>query len=416
MPTKRIISRKSESVLTEVIKDTPITLIHGPRQCGKTTLAKKVGIPLGYSYYTFDDDDTLDYALSDPRGFIDHLPNHAILDEVQFVPKLYRTIKRSVDENRIPGRFILTGSTNLQLVSGFSDAFVGRIETVRLHPLSQQEIEQNDTSNFLGDLFTGTIKTGRHERLKDNLAERIVTGGYPEALSRTTSRRRSAWYEAYLEQMVQKDINQLANIHSSEALPSLLVAVANLSSQLFNVSAIASKLKMNRNTILNYLILLERQFLIERIPAWYSNQLKRLIKTPKIHIVDTGLGCNLLGTESKSLQKNRPLFGQLVESFVFQELKRQASYSSEPYRFYHYRNQDGVEVDLVVEIGAFELAGIEIKSAASVSNSDFKALRKIKAAHRERFRCGVVLYDGEFCRKFGDDMYCVPIRMLWENK
>ncbi|MCY4160222.1 MAG: ATP-binding protein [Bacteroidetes bacterium] len=416
MPHQRIIPRSSESLLAEVIEDTPIALIHGPRQCGKTTLAKKVGLPLGYSYYTFDDKDTLEYAQDDPRGFVDDLPEHVILDEVQCVPSLFRTLKLSVDQNRIPGRFILTGSTNLLLVSGLADAFVGRMEIVRLHPLSQLEIEHNDSPHFIENLFAGIFRTGRCERLKDNLAERIVIGGYPEVLTRLTDSRRFSWYQNYLNNLVQKDVTELASIHSSEALPTLLTAAANLSSQLFNVSAIASTPQMNRNTVRDYLILLERQFLIYRLPAWYTNQMKRLIKTPKIHISDTGIASALLRTGAKSLRKNRALFGQLVESFVLQELQRQASFSDEPYKFYHFRDQDGVEVDIIMELGAFELAGIEVKSTASVSNSDFKGLRKIKATHGDRFRCGVVLYDGEICRAWGDNMYSVPIRMLWESE
>ncbi len=177
----------------------------------------------------------------------------------------------------------------------------------------------------------------------------------------------------------------------------------------------ASKLQMNRNTVHDYATLLEHQFLIERLPPWYSNRMKRLIKTPKIHVGDTGLACALLGVGVNFLSKNRALLGQLVESFVFQELKRQASASGEPYVFYHFRDRDNVEVDMIIERGAFELAGIEIKAAATVFNSDFKGLRKIKAAHPDKFTFGAVLYDGETCASFGDDMYVVPIRMLWEN-
>jgi len=416
IPNLNMIPRKSESLLVEAIQDTPIVLVQGPRQCGKTTLAKKVGLPLGYSYYTFDDEDTLAYAQDDLRGFVDDLPNHAILDEVQCVPKLFRALKVSVDENRLPGRFILTGSTNLLHVPGFADAFVGRMEIVHLHPLSQQELEQNNTSNFLENLFSETLRTGRYERLKDNLSERIVTGGYPEVLTRLSGRRHLPWYQSYLENIVQKDVVNLANIHASETLPQLLAVATSLSSQLFNVSTIATKLKMNHNTVRKYLILLERQFLVERLPARFGNQMKRLIKTPKIHVGDTGIASSLLKMNAQSLRKNRPLYAQLVESFVFQELKRQASYSIEPYKFYHFRDQDGVEVDILIELGAFELVGIEVKSGASVSNSDFNGLRKIMQKHGDRFKCGVVLYDGEICRKRGDRMYSVPIRMLWDSE
>ncbi len=172
---------------------------------------------------------------------------------MQYVPELFSSLKLSVDQNRIPGIFILTGSTNLLRVQGFADAFAGRSQTVPLYPLSQQEIEQNDSSNFLENLFSGDLKTGRYERLNDDLAKRIVTGGYPEILTRHTERRRFIWYKDYLNYLVQKDITQLSSIHSSEALPNLLVAAANLSSQLFNVSSIAKMMEMNRNTVNDYL-------------------------------------------------------------------------------------------------------------------------------------------------------------------
>ena len=411
-----MIPRESESLLINALQDTPIVLIQGPRQCGKTTLSKKIGQLQGYSYFTFDDEETRQYAKGDPKGFIDDLPSHAILDEVQYVPKLFQAIKVSVDENRLPGRFILTGSTNLLHVDGFADAFVGRMQTVHLHPLSQQEIEQNGSANFVKNLFNGTLKTGRYERLKDNLSERIVTGGYPEVLTRLSDGKHLPWYQSYVDTLVQKEIVKLARIQSSEALPQILAAAASLSSQLLNVSFIAKKLKMNHHTVRNYLTLLERQFMIERLPVWYNNQFKRLIKTPKIHIGDTGIASSLLGTNAQSLRKNRSLYGQLVESFVLQELKRQAGCTGEPYKFYHLRDQDDFEVDIIIELGAFELVGIEVKSGASIDRSDFKGLRKLMDSQEDRFKCGVLLYDGEFCRKYGDRIYSAPIRMLWESE
>jgi len=198
-------------------------------------------------------------------------------------------------------------------------------------------------------------------------------------------------------------------------LPKLLTATANLSAKLFNVSGLALQLQMNRNTARDYLALLEYQFLIERVPAWHTNRMKRLIKTPKIHVRDTGVACSLLGLDTNAILKNRALLGQLVESFVFQDLKRQASSSDESYIFYHFRDRMGVEVDMIIERGAFELAGIEIKAGATIFDSDFKGLRKIKDAQPDKFTFGAILYDGELCASFGDNMYAVPIRMLWEN-
>jgi len=204
-------------------------------------------------------------------------------------------------------------------------------------------------------------------------------------------------------------------IHSLESLPYLLTSAANSSAQLINVSTIAKKLQMNRTTVGDYLSLLERQFLIERLPSWHNNRMKRIVKSPKIHIGDTGLACTLLNVDVNDLQNDRSLLGQLTESFVFQEMKRQISSSSKSYKFYHFRDRDGVEVDLIIEQGAFKLAGVEVKAGASVFPSDFRGLRKIKAAHEDKFTFGALLYDGDTCASFGNNMFAIPIRMLWEN-
>lgn len=415
MIRRDLIPRNLRPLLIEKMGYSPVILIHGPRQCGKTTLVQSVGEPRGYSYFTFDDVDTRAAAQSDPMGFVSELPDRAILDEIQFDPELFRAIKLSVDRHRVPGRFILTGSTNVLLVPDLADALTGRMETVRLHPLSQHEIERTQSLPFLKRLFEGKFQTRRVERLSSNLADRIVAGGYPEALKCPSDQSRYSWYRNYANSLIQRDILDLSKIQSSDAIPRLLTTVANLSGQLFNVATIASQFQMSRNTVRDYLILLERQFLIKRLPSWYSNRIKRMVKKPKIHISDTGLACTLLRMEPDSLLKNRSIFGQLLESFVVQELRRQASYSDQPYEFYHFRDRDGIEVDLVIELGSFELAGVEVKASATVASSDFKGLRKIKAAEGDRFKFGALLYDGEICASFGDRMYAVPIRMLWES-
>ena len=414
MTTQQIIPRQSEQLLAELIPHSPVVLIHGPRQSGKTTLAKLIGDRLGYSYYTFDNLKTLAAVQSDPTGFMYALPDRVILDEIQLAPELFRLLKLSVDRHRINGQFILTGSTNVLFLPELTDALTGRMLIVRLHPLSQVEIEQTKSTPFLERLFTGDFRMSQSESLGSNLAERIVAGGYPPALAIPVDRIRSSWYNSYVVSLVQNDISGQVKVHSPESLPSLLTAVAGLTAQLFNSSSIASQLQMNRNTIRHYLSLLERHFLIKRLPPWYSNRMKRMIKTPKIHIGDTGLACSLLNIDANELQMDRNLLGQLVESFVFQELRRQASSSNKPYKFYHFRDRYGVEADMIIELGGSKLAGIEIKAGASIISSDFKALRKIKAAHEDRFTFGALLYDGELCASFGDGMFAVPIRMLWE--
>ncbi|MFQ5839289.1 MAG: ATP-binding protein [Candidatus Methylomirabilales bacterium] len=400
--------------LTEALADAPVVLIHGPRQSGKTTLARMVGEPRGYTYLNFDDDVARAAAEADPVGFVADLPERTILDEVQRVPALFAALKATVDRRRAPGRFILTGSAHVLFVPRLADSLAGRMHILRLHPLAQCELARR-APRFLDVLFDGAFKTRRAERLGGELAERIVTGGYPAALARPSARRRAAWYRDYLEALVQRDVRDLARISALDALPRLLSLAASQTARLLNVSDLAAPFQLSRPTIRDYVTLLERVFLLETLPPWHSNRLSRLVKTPKLHLGDTGLACALLGAEAAALASDRDLLGQLLETFVFQELRRQASWREEQIGFFHFRDKDGAEVDIVLERGARELAGIEVKASATVTAADFRGLRKLKQGAGRRFTAGVVLYDGETGASFGDGLYAVPLRALWET-
>lgn len=406
--------RYVEARLAEALADTPVVLIHGPRQSGKTTLARMVGEPAGYVYFSFDNDVTASAARADPVGFVADLPEHTILDEVQRVPQLFTALKSAVDRHRTPGRFLLTGSTNVLLVPGLADSLAGRMQIVRLHPLSQAELAAN-RPQFLAALFGGAFKTQGWPRLGKELAERIAAGGYPAALARASSKRRAAWYRDYVEALVQRDARDLARISALDALPRLLALAAGQTARLLNVTDLAAPFHLSRPTIRDYVTLLERLFLLDMLPPWHSNRLSRLIKTPKVHMGDTGLACALLGLDSVALAADRTTLGQLLESFVFQELRRQASWEETRVSLFHFRDKDGAEVDIVLERGARDLAGVEVKAGATVTAADFRGLRKLREAVGARFTAGVVLYDGEVSAPFGEDLYAVPIRALWET-
>lgn len=406
--------RFAESCLTEALTDTPVVLIHGPRQCGKTTLARRVGEARGYSYFSFDDTVALSAAQSDPIGFVDDLPERAILDEIQRAPGLFTAIKTAVDRRRTPGRFILTGSANVLLLPRLADSLAGRMEIVRLHPLAQSELGGR-SGRFLDGLFAGTFKTRMYERLGAGLAERVAAGGYPAALARATSRRRTAWYRDYIETLVQRDVRDLARIGALDTLPRLLTLAAGQTARLLNVSDLAGPFQLSRPTIRDYVTLLERVFLLEPLSPWHSNRLSRLIKTPKLHLGDSGVACALLGLDAAALARDRATFGQLLETFVYQELRRQASWHDASIVFHHFRDKDSAEVDIVLERGARELAGVEVKAGATVTTGDFRGLRKLKEAAGARFTAGVVLYDGGASVGFGEGFYAVPIRLLWDT-
>lgn len=430
--------RYAELRLAEALEESPVVLIQGPRQCGKTTLAQIVGSPRGltaganlpagegaYAYVTFDDDIARRGAETDPMGFIAGLPERAALDEVQRVPGIFTALKLAVDRDRSPGRFLLTGSTNVLQTPNLADSLAGRMETVRLHPLAQCELaerpdrpearlEDGRFVGFLDALFEGGFETRRSEPLGAELHERIVDGGYPAALARRAGRRRAAWYRDYVEAQMQRDVRDMSRIRALEALPRLMRLAAVQTATLLNVSDLARSFELSLPTVRSYLELLERVFLLERLPPWHSNRLSRLIKTPKLHIGDTGLACALMGLNAAGLARDPQRRGALLETFVFQELRRQAAWYDAPLDFFHFRDKDKAEVDIVIERGGIQVAGVEVKAASTVSEGDFRGLRRLREASGAQFAAGVVLHDGEISTSFGDNLYAVPLRMLWE--
>jgi hypothetical protein len=415
MPPASLYSRHAEPRLLAALADNPVVLIHGPRQSGKTTLTQMVGKRRGYEYFTFDDDVARAAAETDPAGFVAGLPAKAVLDEVQRVPRLFTAIKAAVDRDRTPGRFLLTGSANVLLVPKLADTLAGRMAILRLFPLAQAELRRR-RSGFLDRLFRSAFASRGYERLGGQLIDRIVAGGYAPALARPTPTRRAAWYRDYVETMVQRDVRSLARIASLDTLPRLLAAAAGQTARLFNVAELAAPFHLSVPTIRDYVTLLENVFLLEQLAPWHSNRLSRLIKTPKLHLGDTGVASAILGLDQHALADDRQTLGRLLETFVFQELRRQASFGDDDLRFYHFRTRDGGEVDVVIERGARDIAGIEVKASATVGPGDFSGLRQLAAAAGTRFVAGVVLYDGETSAGFGERMFAVPVRALWETQ
>jgi len=398
--------------LEEALADTPVVLLHGPRQCGKTTLAKKVGDLRGYTYLTFDDVNLVAAAKSDPIGFVDRLANKVILDEIQHVPELFSSIKHAVDTKRTAGRFLLTGSANVMLLPKLSDSLAGRIEIIHLHALSRCEIESTG-NGLLEQLLCGEFAAGELEKLGPKLAEYVVEGGFPEPLQRSTSRRKSQWYSNYIDTLVQRDIRDLARISNLEAMPKLLRVAANQSAQLLNKQTLASPFQMSRQTVDSYFTLLQNMFLVDVLPPWHSNRSKRLIKTPKVHMSDTGLASALLGFTAEQLNSDRAMLGHLLESFIYNELRRQASWSDSDVEFYHFRDKDQYEVDIVIEQHGGGMVAVEVKAAATVTEKDFKGLRKLQSLAGDSWNIGVVFFDGEFPLSFGKGLYALPISGLW---
>ena len=405
-----IYPRHIEPRLHQALKDSPAVLLLGPRQCGKTTLAQEAGKALGYQYFTFDDENMLTIATEDPLGFVNSLPEKAVLDEAQRIPGIFPSLKLSIDRNRTAGRFILSGSVNLLQMRQVKESLAGRMDIIRLHPFSQNELEQTKP-RFPDILFSPTPNPMNPISCELSL-DRILAGGYPSALTRSPTRRNN-WYQTYIEALVKSDAPTISGIHSLETLPQLLEMAAARTASLLNINDLASSFQRDRITIRHYLTLLEKMFLLEKLPPWHSNRSKRLVKTPKIHISDTGIICALLNLDSSALEEDRTFLGHILETFVLQELKRQASASEWPYLFHHFRSRDGEEVDILVQKG-MKWAGVEVKASATVKSSDFRGLRKLKELMGKNFVSGTLFYLGDSTLNFAKDLRVLPVESLWK--
>ncbi len=405
-----ITPRFIEQRIRNTLEDTRVVMIGGPRQSGKTTLAKMLIDP-GYVYLTLDDETVLEAARYDPIGFIRGL-DRAVIDEVQRAPQLLPAIKKSVDEDKRPGRFILTGSANILTISTASESLAGRMEVMELHPFSRSEIIGSPPS-FLDAAFQGNVPKPEENLIGDNLLGAILGGGYPEALGKKDPNRRRQWYRSYVEAILKRDVREIANVHKLTDMPDLFKVLAHYSAQLLNTAEVGSKVGLDHKTVRRYIGILEQIFLIRRLSAWHRNELKRLVKAPKLHLLDSGLMAAVHGLTLERLQKDRGLTGSMFESFVYSELIKQATWFEADISFHHYRDKDGHEVDIVLENDIGEIVGVEVKAAATVNKGDFRGLQKLRDATGDNFRLGIVLHDGENVFSFGDGLCSAPFASLW---
>lgn len=411
LPLKTLIDRKVRPIVETALADTRVVLLAGPRQAGKTTLARQFAGP-ERAYFTLDDAGTLDAAKTDPVGFIRGI-NRAVIDEVQRAPELILAIKESVDRDDTPGRFLLTGSANLATVPAIADSLAGRMAVVSLLPFAQAEI-RSTPGRLLDRLFAGEEPMADENAVfGDDLLDTVVRGGYPEVLHRTTPARRIAWLEDYVALILDRDVRDVANIDQLDRLPRLLDVLAEHAGQLVNHSSFGAALGLSSVTAHKYLAILERLFLVKTLPPWSNNRLSRLIKTPKLHFLDSGLLAALREDEVDALGENRTRFGALLESFVFSEFLKLASWSRHRLTFSHYRTKDKDEVDLVIEDRRGRIIGIEIKASATVRADDFRGLRQLQEAVGDRFIRGLVLHDHDRVTPFGEKLRAAPLSVLW---
>ena len=396
--------------IKEALEDTRVILICGPRQSGKTTLAKQV-VRDDMPFVSLDDRTSLRSAMEDPPGFLRGY-DRLVIDEVHRVPELILAIKKSVDDDSRPGRFLLTGSANLMNLPQVADSLAGRMEIIRLLPLSQAELRGLET-DFFSHAFQKNLPLPGEKVVGDDLVEMVLAGGYPEPLSRSNWRRRKTWHRSYFESIQKRDIPDIAKIDQLDLMPDLFRLLAEHSGQLTNYSALGASLGISHVTMRRYLGILENLYLIRNLRPWHANAVKRLTKTRKLHFLDSGLLAASRNLSLESLRRNRIPLGALMERFVLAELMKMSDWTGEYYSFSHYRDKDGKEVDIVVENSAGQVIGIEVKVAASVTAGDFAGLRRLAHHAGDRFVSGIVMYDNDQTVSFSDRMAAVPIACLW---
>ena len=408
-----MIYRNIQQRLLEALVDTPVVLLHGARQTGKTTLVRAIAENEHPArYLTFDDPAVLGAAQSDPQGFIERIDGPVVLDEVQRVPELALAIKLSVDRRREPGRFLLTGSANVLQVPKLSDSLAGRMEIKSLWPFSQGEIG-GVRESFVDAMFAKRLPKLSEEEKEPALIDRLLVGGYPEVQKRRSSARRREWFTSYINTILQRDVRDLANIEGLTLMPRLLALLATRAGALLNFADVARSIQIPQTTLKRYLALLETTFLVQLLEPWHSNLGLRIVKSPKLYISDCGLLVHLLTTDRERLGSDPSQLGHVLENFVVTELRKQISWSKVFAKMYHYRTTTGSEVDIVFAGAGGRIVGIEVKASATISAGDFKGLKALAEAVGDRFHRGVLLYTGSEALPFGEQMHALPVSALW---
>ena len=406
-------------LLAEALSDTPVVLVNGARQSGKSTLVQSAngatsGPKTQRRYLTLDDTAVLSAAKSDPAGFVNGLQGPVTLDEVQRAPELFLPIKAAVDRQRDPGRFLLTGSADVLLLPGIADSLAGRMEVLSLWPLSMAELADSPTLNRADALFLGDWSALNVPPCsKDELIAQLVSGGFPEAAARTSVSRREAWFQSYVQAILQRDVRDLANIEQLTEIPNLLQLLATRSGTLLNLAELSRTARLPQTTLKRYFTLLEMLFLVVRLPSWERNAGKRLVKAPKVFLPDSGLLSYFLADTPQSLAAKPGLPGGSVETFVLAELLKHIAFSAQRLSLWHYRTQTNIEVDFILENRLGQITGIEVKASATVDGKDFKGLRHLQTTEPTIFQRGIVLYAGREVVPFGENLWAIPLSVWW---
>jgi uncharacterized protein len=409
-----LLARSAEAIIQTAMTDTPVVVLNGPRQVGKTTLTRNLNYPGTVDFVTLDDETNRLAAQHDPRSFVQRPADTFVIDEAQLEPSLFRAIKAEIDRDRRPGRFLLTGSSRLLSAPDMAASLVGRVETIDLWPFSQGELAGR------GDRFTDLVYDDPTDLIRNtsveraDVIERIVVGGYPEIVNRQPTRRQ-AWFEGYLTTITQSVIRDISSIERLAEIPRLLRLCAARTGTELNVSSLANEFAFPARTVDGYLALLGQAFLVDRIPAWSTNLSRKVVRRPKLVLTDTGLASYLVGANRDTMARIGSPFGQLLETFVANELRKQLTWSNTRPSLWHFRDRDGAEVDLILEYPDGRIVGIEVKASSSPSPDDLRGLRFLSDRLGDRFHFGILLHTAPEATRFGPNLAALPVSALWES-
>jgi uncharacterized protein len=414
-----LVARRIASHALEFLDAFRVLIINGPRQSGKTTLLRQLESCRGGTYLTLDDASLRAAAHADPTAFVADGPRPMMIDEIQRGgDDLVLAIKASVDRAAERGQFVLAGSTRFLATPSLSESLAGRASVLEVWPFAQQELVSG-SSSFLTRAFEepDTFRTAtRSSYARPDYFDLIARGFYPEVLTMRSELARAEWFDAYIQAIIDTDIREMAKIDEPSSLRRLLTLAAAATAQEPNLIKTASELGLYRTTVNRYLTLLETVFLVRSLPAWSRNLYARAVRRPKLHITDTGLAAYLLSVDAEGLAARvSPARGPLVETFIVNELAKQATWSPFRLNLYHWRVSQGAEVDLVVERTNGRVVGIEAKATDSVDLKDFKGLTTLRDSLGEQFVHGFVLYTGDRSLAFGDRLTALPISALWDR-
>jgi uncharacterized protein len=411
----RLIPRQVRPNLVDALADSRIACLLGPRQSGKSTLARAVTTDEHPArYVTLDDPATLAQAKEDPTGFVAGSERMAI-DEIQRVPELLLALKVVVDRDQARGRFLITGSANIITHPRVADALPGRVEYLTLWPFSQAELAERKPA-FLEASFAGKAPRAEAAPIgRAAYADRVIRGGFPEAVQADPSRRQR-FFAGYVNSILGREVDELGSVRDSEAATRVLRLAAARSAALTNMSAIARELGIDHKTVGKHLRSLEQLFLVTRLPAWHANLGHRVVRTPKLHIADSGMLCSLIGADAERLVTDGTLAGGIFETFAVSEIMRQVACSDFAHnlRLHHYRDQAGNEVDLVLERPNGDVVAIEVKATASPRPHDAAGLKLLRDRLGDRFKQGILLHLGAAPIPIGSRISAVPLAALWQ--